>query len=223
MSKPQLVLVPGAWHAPIHMATLTAKLEALGYKVHARQMPGVGSSNPPKDLSEDIAALQSLVEEAIGTGNDVIVICHSWGGTVTGSGLVGLSKQERAAEGKPGGVVRTGYMSAFMIPEGVSLSDAVGSDPPPWYDVQVCICIYALCYFSHQRSYNQSPHPALELTTPIQGTLHLRNGPCHLLQRHPCPGAAEVVLETPVSRAGYAARQSYGCDLEADPHVVSVV
>jgi hypothetical protein len=121
------------------MATMTSKLEALGYKVHARQMPGVGSSNPSKDLSEDVAALRSTVEEAIGNGNDVIVICHSWGGMVTGSGLVGLSKQEREAQGKKGGVVRTGYMTAFIVPEGVTLMNAVGDVPPAWFDIQVCV------------------------------------------------------------------------------------
>jgi hypothetical protein len=137
MSKLQIVLVPGAWHAPFYMDTLVSKIQSLGYTVHARQMPAVGSSDPPTDLSTDIAALRSTVEEAIGTRNDVVVICHSWGGMVTGSGLTGLSKQEREVEGKKGGVVRVGYMAAFIVDEGVCLMDVIGGKDPSWFDVKV--------------------------------------------------------------------------------------
>jgi pimeloyl-ACP methyl ester carboxylesterase len=151
MSKPQLVLVAGAWHAPFYMATMVSKLEALGYTIHARQLPGVGSSSPPKDLSEDIAALRSTVEEAIGAGNDVVVICHSWGGILTSSGLPGLSKKEREADGKKGGVVRVGYMTAFILDVGTSLLNAIGDADPPWFDVQVrsthSICPYSTYSF----------------------------------------------------------------------------
>jgi hypothetical protein len=142
MPKPQLVLVPGAWHAPFYMATMVSNLEALGYQIHARQYPAVGSSNPPKDLSEDIAALRATLEEAIGTGNDVVVICHSWGGFLAGSGLVGLSRQEREAKGKKGGVVRVGYMTAFIVPEGVTLMNAIGDVPPSWFDIQVHVSFF---------------------------------------------------------------------------------
>lgn len=137
MSKPHIVLVPGAWHAPFYMEAMVSKLQSLGYMIHARQMPAVGSSTSPTDLTTDIAALRSTIEEAIDTGNDVVVICHSWGGMVTGSGLGGLSKQEREAKGKQGGVVRTGYMAAFIVDEGVSLMDVVGGKDPVWFDIKV--------------------------------------------------------------------------------------
>jgi pimeloyl-ACP methyl ester carboxylesterase len=138
MSKPHIVLVPGAWHAPFYMEALISKLEGLGYTIHARQMPAVGNPSPPKDLSEDIAALRSMVEEAISpNGNDVVVICHSWGGFVTGNGLVGLSRKEREAEGKKGGVVSLGYMTAFMISEGETLLGATGNIEASWVEVQV--------------------------------------------------------------------------------------
>ncbi|OAL01997.1 alpha/beta-hydrolase [Phaeosphaeriaceae sp. SRC1lsM3a] len=135
MTKPQLVFVSGAWHVPAHFAPLESKLSALGYTCHIKQMPSVGSSNPPKDLSEDIAFIRSAVEKAIGPdGNDVVVLCHSWGGVVTGSALSRLSKKVREEGGQKGGVVRTGYMTAFMIPEGVSITDAIGGKKATWYD-----------------------------------------------------------------------------------------
>src|SRR5690242_875271 len=107
------------------MATITSKLESLGYKIHSRQLPAVGSSNPPSDLSEDIAVVRTLVEEAIGDGNDVVVVPHSWGGIITQSALDGLGKKEREAEGKKGGVIRTGYMTAFIGPEDMTLIKSI--------------------------------------------------------------------------------------------------
>jgi hypothetical protein len=98
MAKPQIVLVPGAAHTPECMVPLMDKLRALGYTTHCRQMASVDNPNPPADLSEDIAVLRSVVEEAIGQGNDVVIVSHSWGGVVTGTA-----------------------MASFMLPEGMSL------------------------------------------------------------------------------------------------------
>ncbi|KAH7089541.1 Alpha/beta hydrolase fold-1 [Paraphoma chrysanthemicola] len=136
MSKPNVVVIPGAWHAPHYLDAVSGKLEKQGYTIHARKMPAVGATTPPKDLSEDVAAARALVEEAIGSGNDVIAIVHSWGGIVAGTGFVGLGKKEREAEGKKGGLIRVGYLAAFIVPEGVSLMDAIGGSPPPWFDVK---------------------------------------------------------------------------------------
>ncbi|KAF2826260.1 alpha/beta-hydrolase [Ophiobolus disseminans] len=136
MSKPHIVVVPGAWHDPSSMASVTSKLESVGYTIYARKMPGVGASTPPKDLSEDVAALRAMVDKALATGSDVVVICHSWGGMVTGSALIGYSKHEREKHGKKGGVVKVGYLAAFMVPVGVSLKDAIGGTWPAWFDVQ---------------------------------------------------------------------------------------
>ncbi|EUC44144.1 hypothetical protein COCMIDRAFT_27452 [Bipolaris oryzae ATCC 44560] len=121
MTKPHIVLVPGAVHTPACMAPLMEKLQALGYTMHCQQMASTGNSSPPSDLSEDIGVLRRTVEEAIGHGNNVIVAPHSWGGVVTGTGLKGLSKGERQAQGLKGGVIRIAFMASFVLPEGVSL------------------------------------------------------------------------------------------------------
>lgn len=129
MAKPQLVFVSGAWHVPAHFEPLTSKLSALGYTCHVKQMPAVGSSNPPKDLSEDIAFVRAAVEKAIGDDeNDIVVICHSWGGIITGSALTDLGKVARKKKGKKHGVLRTGYIAAFMVPEQTSLGEKSGEN-----------------------------------------------------------------------------------------------
>lgn len=135
MSKPQLVLIPGAWHTPEAFSVLIPKLEAHGYTVHTTQLPSVDApaDNVPTEPNKDIEAVRSLVTKAIGAGNDVIVAPHSWGGIVAGSALSGLGKKEREAKGEKGGVMRTAYMCAFMAPQNFSLSDALQGQIPDWW------------------------------------------------------------------------------------------
>ncbi|KAF2793223.1 alpha/beta-hydrolase [Melanomma pulvis-pyrius CBS 109.77] len=137
-TKPQIVLIPGAWHTPAAFSTIIAKLEEAGYTVHTRQLPSVGNPKPPTDLSEDIVAVQDLVTEAIGDGNDVVVVPHSWAGIVAGSGLVGYGKKQREENGEKGGIVKGAYMCAFIVPEGVSLMDAIQHQIPEWWTIEVC-------------------------------------------------------------------------------------
>jgi hypothetical protein len=137
MTKPEIVILPGAWHTPSCMSALISELQSLGYTTHTSQLPSVGNPDPPQDLSEDIAVVRSLVERAIGLDNDVIVFPHSWAGIVAGSALIGWGKEEREAEGKKGGVVRTGYMASFILPQGVSLIEPIRGELPPWCEVRV--------------------------------------------------------------------------------------
>lgn len=140
ISKPHIVFFHGAWHSPIYFAKITALLQDQLYVVHAQQLPAVGvppSWSPQKDMNQTITAARALVDYAIADGNAVVVICHSWGGTVASSALVGYSKKERGEKGLKGGVVKVGYMCAFMIDEGISLNGVVGPNKASWHDVDV--------------------------------------------------------------------------------------
>ena len=139
MSKPAIVLAHGAWHTPEAFGLVTKRLEDAGYSVHGRKLPSVGNDNPPEDLSRDITAVQELVTEAIGDGNDVIVIPHSWAGIIVASALSGWGKKEREERGLKGGVVKFAYICAFMIPENVSLMDAIQHQVPHWWDFDVSL------------------------------------------------------------------------------------
>lgn len=106
-------------------------------------MPAVGNPDPDSltDASQDIAAVNALVTDAIADGNDVLVIPHSWGGYVVGSALQGLSKAERAQEGKRGGVVRCAYMAAYMLDEGFTWDMKT---LPEFIRVEVCLTFFSL-------------------------------------------------------------------------------
>ncbi|KAF2736855.1 alpha/beta-hydrolase [Polyplosphaeria fusca] len=143
MSKPHVVLTPGAWHTPQCFELIIPKLEKAGYTVHTAQLPAVGSDNPPQDLSQDVAKVQELVTRAIGDGNDVVVVPHSWSGVVVSSALEGFGKKQREAKGQKGGVIKLAYMCAFLVPEGVSLMDAIQGNIGPWWEVQAS-CTYSV-------------------------------------------------------------------------------
>ncbi|KAH7117950.1 Alpha/beta hydrolase fold-1 [Dendryphion nanum] len=136
MTKPQIVLIPGAWHTSEAFGTIITKLEGHGYTIHTRQMPAVGNTTPPKDLTEDIEAIRELVTKAIGNGEDVLAVPHSWAGIPASSALVGYGKKQREEKGDKGGVTRLAFLCAFVVPEGVSLFNACQDQIPPWYHVE---------------------------------------------------------------------------------------
>jgi hypothetical protein len=150
MTKPQLVLIPGAWHTPEAFSLIIPKLQSHDYSIHTRQLPAVDPSptDPPTDLTKDVAAVRELVIKAIGDGNDVVVVPHSWAGVVAGSALSGLGKVEREAKGEKGGVVRIAFMCSFIAPIGVGLLDAVEGQLPDWWYADVCnpSCLDFHCY-----------------------------------------------------------------------------
>ena len=124
---------------------------------------------------------------------------------MTGSALVGYSKSEREAAGKKGGVVRAGYMAAFMADEGTSLTDIVGGADPWWYE----------------RKVNYPSFPALlssPILTQIQAPAPLLLGPrANLLPRH-SRGRTEVLYQqAAVAQHGNHRRQSHGRELEGHP------
>jgi len=78
-------------------------------------------------MAEDAQLVHEVLHKLVDQGKDVIVIGHSYGGVPMTEGTKGLSKEERKRQGKSGGVVRLGYMTAFAPLVGRSL---VTSAPP---------------------------------------------------------------------------------------------
>ncbi|KAH7000330.1 hypothetical protein EDB80DRAFT_753585 [Ilyonectria destructans] len=101
MSKPTIVLIPGAWHTPAHFELFLQQLHDAGYPTGSKQLPSVGSADPKNQ-----------------SGNDVILIMHSYGDSPGGAAAKGLSKAERTASGQKGGITGLIFMCAFLSNEG---------------------------------------------------------------------------------------------------------
>ncbi|KAK6000020.1 hypothetical protein QM012_004008 [Aureobasidium pullulans] len=127
MSKPVFVLCPGAWHPAEVYGKLTPHLEAKGYRTVLHDWPSIQQA-PVQSFDEDIQSIRATILHEAEAGNDVVVVAHSWSGSPVNSAVADLSKAERAKQGKPGGVIKLVFLCAFVVPDGVSLLDALGGD-----------------------------------------------------------------------------------------------
>ncbi|OBT62652.1 hypothetical protein VE03_07530 [Pseudogymnoascus sp. 23342-1-I1] len=126
--KPTLFLVPGAWHPNTCFALLSAQLAAAGFPVHLASLASVNPAPPAVNVTctDDTLALRAQLLPIIEEGNDIVVVCHSYGGIPAGGAAAGLAKKDRAARNEKGGVLGLIYMSSFVVPEGVSVQEYLG-------------------------------------------------------------------------------------------------
>jgi hypothetical protein len=132
-TKPVIVLIPGAWHAPDSFSPLSKYLESHGYTVHGIHHTSVNSVPPQKDMSNDIANIRSNITKLTDQGRDIVVLMHSYGGVPGSSAADGLLASQRSKEGKKGGITHLIYCTSFALPQGVSLMNATHDEPLPWY------------------------------------------------------------------------------------------
>jgi pimeloyl-ACP methyl ester carboxylesterase len=120
LSLPSLVLVPGAWHKPEHLALLAAELRDVD--VHTVALATSGDDPAALgDMHEDATLIEKTVTAIDGP---VVVMAHSYGGIPTSQGLAGA-----------GNVRRIIYLAAFQLDVGESLLSAVGGSPAPWWKI----------------------------------------------------------------------------------------
>lgn len=132
MTKPTIVLVPGAWHTPNGYKALIDALERLEFPVSPVFLPSVDSNPTQTSWDPDVTAVRSAVVAAADKGSDVYILMHSYGGFPGSEAAQGLDKASRAREGKKGGIAKMIYMTAFAVPEGVTLEMGCGGALPPW-------------------------------------------------------------------------------------------
>jgi len=134
LPKPTIFLVHGAWHPSSCYSAFLGSLAKAGFPTVAASLPSL-CQTPTDDLTclNDSSSVRSqllpLIEDQ---GQDVIVLCHSYGGIPGGAAAAGLSKTRRINEGKKGGVLGLVYMCAFIVPENQSLLEYMGGNHPPY-------------------------------------------------------------------------------------------
>lgn len=121
------------------MDLLGAQLEQAGY--NTRTLGLITVNHPKVDVSADaveliVAILSPLIEQQ---GKDIVLYLHSYAGFPGSHAIKGLSKQERLAAGKQGGILGLIYQSAFIPKEGDTLLKMIGGSYAPWQDPNVCL------------------------------------------------------------------------------------
>lgn len=141
-TKPTVLIVPGAWHQPLHYSIFQSFLERAGYPVVIHANPSLNSSTPKHiSTSTDAAFIRdSVLLPLIKDGKNVLQIMHSYGGSPGAAAAYGLSKRELGnfKEFRGGGVIGLIFMAAFLAPKGASLlSELPGGVYRPWTIVNV--------------------------------------------------------------------------------------
>lgn len=138
MSKPTIIIVPGAWQKPSAFVNIVKLLQDRGYPTLHVPLPTVGGTELPlAGLSDDVDAVRKALIPVVEEGKEVVVIGHSAGGIVMSGAVEGYDAASRKSAGKAGGVVRCIFMTAFVLPKGQSLLGMLGGQPLPWMVVEV--------------------------------------------------------------------------------------
>ncbi|APA14130.1 hypothetical protein SS1G_11027 [Sclerotinia sclerotiorum 1980 UF-70] len=135
VKKPEFVLVPGAWHGPECFKPTADILEAKGYKVHGINLKSVGASPPLDDFQPDVEVIRNKVDSLLSTSTPVIMVYHSYGGTVGSEALANYIKTlptSTTPSSPPGLIRRLIYIASFCLPESTSLKSFL-NEPPPWW------------------------------------------------------------------------------------------
>jgi hypothetical protein len=106
MSKPTIVMVPGAWHRPEIYSGVAKHLSKHGYPTVCLPLPSVGAEPPHEDFSGDVKGIRDCVTQLVSKDENIVLVVLS-GASLPGSdALKGLGKIEREGNGSNGGVIR---------------------------------------------------------------------------------------------------------------------
>ncbi|KAK8120027.1 Alpha/beta hydrolase fold-1 [Apiospora kogelbergensis] len=134
--KPDILLVPGAWHTPAAFDLVRDQLTRRGFQSTAVPLLTVGPTDPlNQGVPEDAAAIRAELEKLVDAGKEVMVISHSYGGVPAAAAVEGLNLKDRAAQGQKGGVLMVVHMTSFAAKVGTSLMDSLGGNPLPWFNI----------------------------------------------------------------------------------------
>lgn len=117
---PTVVLVHGAWNGPWAWDEVRRYLDLARIASTTVALPSVGeNSGRPGGLADDVAAVSAVLDELSGP---FVLVGHSYSG-------VPVTEVAAARED----VTHVVYVSAFAIPAGTSMLDALGGPPPEWW------------------------------------------------------------------------------------------
>ncbi|KAI1161750.1 alpha/beta-hydrolase [Nemania serpens] len=147
-SSPTLVFVHGAWHQPSCYSKITKILQRRhGLKCVSPALPST-TGNPDATFKDDIDVVREAISREVSAGTDVVVIAHSYGGSVGNSAIKGfarLREQWQAASQKASGsrdrpTSATGHVvGLILIASGFTLTGLafmdpfLGRPPPSWH------------------------------------------------------------------------------------------
>lgn len=133
-----LVIVPASF-APVAMYDeWVAHLAEHGVRAVVVDLPSVGPREglPPQTMTDDANEISKVAGELLDSGEDVVLLTHSYGGIPGTQSLEKVSHKARQAVGKSG-VKTIVYMTSVVVPVGVSTFEAFQSNLPDGVTLEV--------------------------------------------------------------------------------------
>ncbi|KAI1658548.1 alpha/beta-hydrolase [Daldinia decipiens] len=137
--KPVIVLIHGAFFAPVHYRNLIEPLRSQGYIVLSPPMAttGIDDSVAGKTYVDDVKRILESLLPYLDEGREAVVVGHSQGGIAASALTEGQTIEDRKAKGLKGGIKSVIYLTALAIPtKGESLLGMLGGTPPPIYKAE---------------------------------------------------------------------------------------
>jgi alpha-beta hydrolase superfamily lysophospholipase len=150
MSRPSILIIPGAAGLPELYDTFVEAVKEHGLNIEALALPSVRSANEanvtPPTMYEDATFIQSHIAKLADAGKDVVLLAHSYGGVPCTQSVEGLSKKEREAKGRKGGVVSIAYMTC-LVPElgqpAMSVQASMPAEGRVPIEINVCVAPFS--------------------------------------------------------------------------------
>jgi hypothetical protein len=128
MPLPTLIFAHGAWHGPEHWEPLSAILRTKGFTCFTPLLDFCGTERPVDSICSSINQIQKIIATETTAGRNVVVINHSFGGSVGCSAVKGFTKKDPSRLSDASGyVVGIIQLCAFTPPAKHSLYDVVGT------------------------------------------------------------------------------------------------
>lgn len=120
------------------MDHLSFQLKEAGYTPQTVELVTV--NQPRLTIQDDVLALEEVLHSLIEKqSNDIALYLHSYAGFPGSVAIKGLSKTERLAAGKRGGILGLIYQSAFIPKPGDTLLKMIGGSHAPWQSPNVSV------------------------------------------------------------------------------------
>jgi len=116
------ILIHGSWHNAWNWHRVVPLLNALGHKVFALDLPGMGRDKTPIQSVKMIETVQKLVEFINPLPGKVILVGHSKNGIMI----------SQLAECIPNKIERLIYLAAYLIPDGKTQKEYSQQDIHGW-------------------------------------------------------------------------------------------
>lgn len=144
LTKPTIVIIPGAFHSPSHYDELITRLHRAEFPILCLALPTLNPQNPhTANVAADTAFIrEKMLLPLLEAGKDILLVMHSYGGIPGSCAAKGLSKGKRSSQDHTAGIFGIVYIAAIMTGECESLYEGILTIPD-WLgaDVSLHLCL----------------------------------------------------------------------------------